>query len=227
MNNKLAEMAWNQTLIENPNYATWWDVDNQFGGNINVDLDEDGSSNCAQFNCTQHKINIKFGRSARTFGDAQNEIYEMFEQLHVALNAKIGERDKIRLVFFHDQLLEGPIRFPFLSKKDFLNNNILNNFNSVIQSFREIQINPNDNFHGIALIAHLPNGSKSKKKLDFSSAQEFFNNCRSIINIKNDDNLCGVRAVIIAIAVSIKDPQLKLLLKNNSKLLDKKVLKIW
>ena len=39
----------------------------QTGGQINITLDEETNTNCAQFNCEQHAINITFTNSATSF----------------------------------------------------------------------------------------------------------------------------------------------------------------
>ena len=108
----------------------------QTGGQINISFDEESNTNCSQFNCGQHAINITFSNSATTFNDAQTEIEQLFTNLHTMLLDKMNDRDKIRLVFFHDSFLEGPIRLPFISKKDFVKTNLIDNFNHVIQSYR-------------------------------------------------------------------------------------------
>ncbi len=117
--------------------------------------------------------------------------------------------DKICLVFFHRDFREGPIRYPFRSKETFLSVNLINNFNSVIQSYREITMNENQNLQGTAIIAHLTSGSgrNSFNKKDFKNQQEFLSS--SITN-----NFCGLRAVLIARATYKKDEKLALLLKK-------------
>ena len=75
----------------------------QTGGQINITLDEETNTNCAQFNCEQHAINITFTNSATSFDEAQLEIEKLFTNLHtIFVNKNKRERDKIRLVFFHD-----------------------------------------------------------------------------------------------------------------------------
>ena len=137
----------------------------------------------------------------------------------------MNDKDKIRLVFFHDDFKEGPVRFPFLSKDQFVLTNLINNFNSVIQSYSEIRVNNDQNFNAVAIIAKLPcgTGRNSYKSSNFKTQQDFLNNSTSIINIFNDDNLCGLRAVIIAIAAYENDPNLNTLLKRNPINLFKKV----
>jgi hypothetical protein len=178
------------------------------------------------FNCEQHNIKINFGNSSKTFYQAQNDITDLFVELHSKLLNNMRTNDLIRLVFFHSDFKEGPIRYPFMTKETFQSVNLLNNFNSVVQSYREIKINENQNMHGTAIIAHLPSGSgrNSFKNKDYKNQQDFLNNCtRSIIPIENNDNLCGLRSVIIAIAAYERDEQLNLLLQRNSIILNKRV----
>jgi len=230
MNKNISKIAWDKTLKEFPEYENWWNFSPIYtGGNISINFDQLPNSNCARFNCEQHNIKINFGNSSKTFYQAQNDLTDLFVELHAKLLNKMRNNDFIRLVFYHSDFKEGPIRYPFMSKETFQSINLLNNFNSVVQSYREIKINENQNMHGTAIIAHLPSGSgrNSYKNKDYKNQQDFLDNSiRSIIPIENNDNLCGLRSVIIAIAVYEKDEQLNFLLKKNSPFLHKRVKKI-
>ncbi len=157
-----------------------------------------------------------------------NKIQHLFTELHSKLISKMNDSDKLRLLFHHDSFREGPIRIPFLPKKNFAVYNLINNFKSFIQSYKEIAINNDQKLHAVAIIAKIPSGSgrKSYKNLNFKDQQDYMNHSSSVINIRNDDNMCGLRAIIIAIAHYEKNPELKYLLKNHSILLHKKVMKI-
>ena len=228
-NNEALQIAWSKFVSSSPEYLRWWEIlPNQYGGRISINLDQQASSRSSKFNCEQLNIKMTFDNSSKSFGEAQNEIKSLFKDLHLQLLAKMNDKDKIRLVFFHDDFKEGPVRFPFLSKDQFVLTNLINNFNSVIQSYREIRVNNDQNFNAVAIIAKLPcgTGRNSYKSSNFKTQQDFLNNSTSIINIFNDDNLCGLRAVIIAIAAYENDPNLNTLLKRNSINLFKKVKKI-
>ena len=67
-----------------------------------------------------------------------------------------------------------------------------------------------------AVIAHLPAGSGRKPKVNFESQQDYFNNSPGIFTIENNDNLCGLRAIIIAMAFESKNTDLKAICKRHS-----------
>jgi hypothetical protein len=215
---------WENFVNMNPQHRTWWNQKPgmQLGGRVEMTFSEPTTSISNRFNCEQLTIKIAFGNTSKTFEEANNEIQNLFTDLHSKLIAKKNDSDKIRLVFHHDSFQEGPIRIPFLSKNNFAVYNLINNFKSVTQSYKEITMNNNQNLHALAIIARIPQGSGK----NYRNQQDYMNNSSSILNIYNNDNMCGLRAIIVAIAHYEKSPDLKFLLKNNSPILHKMVLKI-
>ncbi|CAF0960582.1 unnamed protein product [Brachionus calyciflorus] len=73
----------------------------------------------------------------------------------------MGDKDKIRIVFFHDSL-ERPISLSFMSKTALTAEGLVENFEHVAQSYKSLKINENNNLRATVVIAHLPNGSGRK-----------------------------------------------------------------
>jgi len=110
----------------------------------------------------------------------------------------------------------------------FATTNLQDTFENVIQSYSEIPMNSNNSFRANTIIAHLPSGSGGTHLIDnnYHNQQDLFGNMNSIICVPNDDNLCAIRAIIIAIsAQSGSNSLLKRYMRPHSKLLRELTLK--
>ena len=122
----------------------------------------------------------------------------------------LNDQDKIRITFFHEEFSHG-IGYPFMDKNQLQSQNLQAKFEAIVQSYRTIQMNTNNQLMAHLIIAHLPLGS-GRKRFDnhsFSNQQEYAERSGNFITVENEDNYCLVRAVIIAIANHEKDPKLK------------------
>ena len=140
----------------------------------------------------------------------------------------MSKYDKIRIVFFHSELkVEGCIDLPFVLRDDFTAELLMAAFECVMQSYEIAYINSDDIFTANVQIAKMPSGkakpgyikpgqgAKKKQKryvpvvklnnkviIDLSrdTIQEYCNKKSSIIKVINDDNMCLLRSILIAIA---------------------------
>ena len=156
---------------------------------------KNAETHCKKFNCKQHVFDIEFNRSDLTFGQAHAEINKFFSDLHIEFESLMNENDYARITFLHKDF-EHPIGYPFMSKSTLSETNLQNTFDHITQSYRNVILNQNNSFKAVIVVAHLPTGGSS----DYISQQDYLNKSINYINIKNEDNLCGLRAVIIAVA---------------------------
>ncbi len=210
-------------------HRPWENIDQSQSqtGNSIISVNNRLTGRCKKFNCEQHSFEIKINSVSKTFGEVTNEITTMFTELHSQILDLMSTHDCVRLTFFHESF-DRPVGYPFMKKTNFETTNLQDSFENVIQSYREIPMNRNNAFKAVVIIAHLPSGRGGTHLINatYSNQQEFFNSNNSIINVINDDNLCGVRAVIIAIAQESGDKKLlKTLLTRNSTLLHYKTQK--
>ncbi|CAF1102724.1 unnamed protein product [Brachionus calyciflorus] len=211
----------------------------QTGGVLNYQIDNTFNNYNKKFNCTTSTYNISFSTNAKTFTEAHSDIENAFKALHAEFSSKMREKDKIRVVFFHDSL-DRPISLPFMSKTQLTPVGLLENFEHVAQSYKSVKLNENNNLTASVVIAHLPIGSGRKmtklvrkrnylKKIDrqkdvnFSAFQEFGNKKTGIKTVFNYDNRFALRAILIAKAYSDKDPYRFELCKPNNRVLNAKV----
>ena len=237
---------WRNFLIENNLNEEIFLEPNQVGGNLDLQIEERGESECILFNCKQINYNIKFSNCLKTFGEAQDEINNMFSELHQRFISKLKTKnDLIRISFSHDSF-DSRVSIPFMGLEDLTRTNLQNAFDYVIQSYREITVNENNSFSADIIIAYNVSGSRKRKenrkvrnpkkakkvKIDEYTQQDRFLNSSGIIPIYNSDNFCAIRAVIISIAYYNKNNDKKnvtlnklysQLIKNNSSLLNRQV----
>ena len=179
------------------NIVRWWENNYQpiqRGGNL-FNITTSFESHSRKFNTEQRVFNISFNAVRKTFQEAQEEIRELFINLHEKFLALMGDKDYIRITFLHEDFDRG-IGYPFMNKSTFMNANLLNTFENVIQSYKTIEMNNNNSLKAMVCIARLPSGSSLSAT---NATQNFFNESKNIIVIVNDDNFCLIHAVLTAI----------------------------
>ncbi|CAF1132843.1 unnamed protein product [Brachionus calyciflorus] len=217
----------------------------QIGGNLNHYITQTKSTHNHKFNCTLVTYKIGFSQNLSSFGAAIEDIKLAFENLTNQFISQMGTHDKIRIVLYHDSL-ERPISIPFLKKTDLTSQVLLDSFERVIQSHKEVQINENNNLTAHVIIARLPSGSGrkmvnlKKRKTPYTKTkdcvrvqsdttnefQKFCENKRFIIPVFNNDKLCALRAIIIGKAYADNHEIKSELAKPNSKILEQYVTKV-
>ena len=169
----------------------------------------------------------------------------MFQDIVQIFTRKMKKKDKIRIIFEHRDLKEC-IDLPFVLRDDFTAELLMQAFESVMQSYLLIIINTNDIFSAKVQIAFMPlgtgkpgyikpgQGQKRKEKkyipvvklnnkiisnLNRDSIQEHCNKKSSIIKVKNYDNMCLLRSILIAIAYHNDEKYKKEYTKFNNNLM--------
>ena len=132
---------------------------------------------------------------------------EIFEQLLTDVTEGVRESDLIRFVLRTDQL-DKPISLPFMPVSRLTPERVFSQIERVVQSKQELRLNES----AIVDIIHveMPSGS-GKQNRNNIELFSYLQNKRSIVTIKNKDNLCLARALVVAIANIDKDKRYKLL----------------
>ena len=97
------------------------------------------------FGLEQILYSISFRDIPRTFEQASNELNQMFDHISKEFTRSMNSKDKIRIAFFHNQLFTC-IDLPFVLKKDFTAQLLITSFESVVQSYKDIIVNTNNDF---------------------------------------------------------------------------------
>lgn len=120
------------------------------------------------------------------------EMYIMFEKITEIVKNKIADGFlKARIIFFHKDL-ERPISTPFIKSENFQSNFLSALFETLTQSNKEINLNENPMICNILLAKLLQGGN-------FISERRLKK--KGIIIITNNDNLCGIRAILVGKAI--------------------------
>lgn len=186
-------------------------------------------TNCKKFHCESVLYEIQFGNlSARTYEEADNQIKALFQQLSQEFIDQLGEKDQMRIVFFHDDI-KYPISISFTNRAELLKMNLLERFQKVVQSNDTLSISSYQAFKAHIVIARLPVGGGRAAKPKTATPEStndlitlWRNSERGIKVIENNDNLCLLRAVIVAKAYAEKENARHLLLRQNNRLLNKR-----
>ena len=176
----------------------------QIGGAAPYSITSESKSKSKKFKCEQMVYKLQSNiQSDRSFSQSLEDIREMFSKIHVDFLARMNAKDQMRLTIDHDDL-DFVISTPFTSKEDCKSINLINLIESVLQSFKTINLSSPLSVQ--IVIARLPSGGAPKRTINFyleeksknvSTFQKFCNKKRSIINIENNDFSCLLRAILV------------------------------
>ena len=135
----------------------------------------------------------------RPIKDIDNALYRMFSQLLAQARTKYHGEDKVRFYFNHPNL-EGEIGLPMLELKDMTPLLIMDRIQAVLQSHENLPILKQFVVHMGVL--ELPRGSGYKLFSNYGNDTK----CKtSTVKIKNVDNLCMGRAIVVCLS-KLDDP---------------------
>ena len=155
------------------------------------------------------KTNATSYRAQFTNVLADVEITSLHERLHEILQildetvGGVPPQDQIRFVL-HSNQLDKPIHFPFMPAERLTTEHILAKFEQVIQSNQEFRLN--DTVEINVIHVSMPIGGKGSKRSEVNLGKHLEKK-RSIVKIRNDDDLCMARALVLAKAKLDNDPR--------------------
>ena len=142
-----------------------------------------------KFMQTSANYMIKFKNLPNNFHDLQQILYNSVDEI---LNNMLSQRSYVRLVIFHEAL-DTPIGLPFMKREDLTTEMVLTRFFQVSQSKRDLKLD--DKLQINTSIIDIIEGKGSR-------FEDYVTKKQSIIQIKNEDNLCAVRAIAVGIALA-------------------------
>ena len=140
--------------------------------------------------------------------ESHSRTYRIFERLLSDVTKDMNERDQVRFVLRSTQL-DSPISIPFLPLARLTPERVLSAVEHVIQSNRDFRLNDTVNVDLIHV--ETPQGS-GRSKRNIVNIKEYLHKKGSVITIKNQDNLCLARALVVAIAKADNAPNYDYLL---------------
>ena len=117
----------------------------------------------------------------------------IFTSMLETMTSTVQQDDLVR-VAIHSRDLDFPIQLPFMKKHELTVNLILTEIERVLQSYEEFVLDGTldiDFFH-----VKIPSGSG--RVIGYANTNHFVKNKRSILQIKNKDNMCCARALVTA-----------------------------
>ena len=153
-----------------------------------------------KFSTTIKDTEIRFNNMLENMDliDERNRTYTIIRQLVDDVTGGVKDRDQIHFVLRSDQL-ESPIALPFMPRAQFTPERVFAAVERVVQSNREFRLN--DTVHVNVWHVDMPVGSgKSRKKRTEPDAKKYLYSKHTVITIKNHDDLCLARALVVAIA---------------------------
>ena len=130
-------------------------------------------------------------------------LHEIFQQILDETIGGIPPQDQVRFVL-HSNQLEYPINFPFMAPGRLTTERILAEFERVIQSNKEFRLN--DTVEINVIHVSMPTGGKGTKCSEVN-LEKHLKKKKSIISIRNEDELFMARALVVAKAKFDNDPQ--------------------
>lgn len=188
------------------------------GSNDMFELVSSSNRRFDRFGAEEFKFDVKF-RQISGFFDSQNErIQELFNQLYEFIESKASSTDRVRVVFWHDDL-HYPISCPLIAFEQFDINDIVSLIENVCQSKRTLRID--NSLKMSIIIVKLPRGGGSNIQNAFLES----NHCVRFVFNPND-SFCSIRAVLIAKAYVDKEAKRNDLCKMNSPELDSRTARV-
>ncbi len=200
--------------LEDTNDSWIWEVDeSQYGGGT-----EDAESFYTISEVRQVKSK-KFRTTAVDYSVSFNDLKDLdliqeyertqkiFDKLLNDVTSGMDEGDLIRFVLRSEQL-DKPISLPFMPISRLTPERVFSQIERVVQSHQDFRLDESV----IVDIVHveMPQGS-GKRKRDNIDLESYLESKRSVVRIRNKDNLCLARALVVAIANVDKDKRYKIL----------------
>jgi hypothetical protein len=136
-----------------------------------------------------------------------------FQHLFDRLTVDMSLHDQVRLILSSHQL-DRPISLPFLPRDRLTPEKFLAAVERVVQSNTQFTLDESVNVNVVHV--EMPHGG-ARKRRDVINLQSYLNKKGCIVQIKNKDELCCARAIVVAKAKIDKDPQYQCI-ANNQKL---------
>ena len=171
-----------------------------------------------RMSATDHRIRFNNVVSQLDLIESYQRTQAIFEHLLNDVTEGMDEKDQVRFVLRSEQL-DTPISMPFMTVEQLSTERVFSQIERVIQSNRDFRLNDTVTIDIIHVEA--PQGS-GRSKRDVLNIKDFLHKKKSVITIRNNDNLCLARALVVAIAKIEKDPNYKNMLNPKRRTQEKK-----
>ena len=154
--------------------------------------------NSKKFRMTATDHTIRFNNTVNDLDliKSHERVQKIFEHLLNDVTKDMDERDQVRFVLRSTQL-DTPISIPFMPVLQLTPERVFSQIERVVQSNRDFRLN--DTVTVDIIHVEAPQGSGRSKRTTLN-IKEYLHKKGSVITIRNNDNLCLARALVVAIA---------------------------
>ena len=162
---------------------------------------------------TDHRVRFNNVLADRDLLESYESSLKIFHHLLEEVKEGMAPNDQVRFILRSEQL-ETPISLPFMTVERLTSERVYSVLERVIQSNQEFRLNDTVTID----INHVesPVGSgRSKLKRTTYNIDDYLNLKNSVVRIKNNDDLCLARALVVGIAKVDKDPRYNQIKKSD------------
>ena len=152
---------------------------------------------------TDHRVRFNNVLADRDLLESYESSLKIFHHLLEEVKEGMAPNDQVRFILRSEQL-ETPISLPFMPVERLTSERVYSELERVIQSNQEFRLNDTVTID----INHVesPVGSGRKKRTTFD-IDDYLDEKGSVVRIRNKDDLCLARALVVARAKVDKDPK--------------------
>ena len=175
-------------------------------GQYYYQLDTERKFHCKKFGMTgtNHRVRFNNVLADRDLLESYRTTHKIIHHLLEDVTEGMAPTDQVRFVLRSEQL-ETPISLSYMSVERLTTEQVFAALERVIQSNEEFRLNDTVTID----INHvkLPQGSGRKRNRTTFNIDDFLNKKGSVVRIKNDDDICLARALVVARAKKENDPR--------------------
>ena len=154
---------------------------------------------------TDHRVRFNNVLADRDLLESYETTHKIFHHLLEEVKEGMAPNDQIRFILRSEQL-ETPISLPFMPVERLTAERVYSELERVIQSNQEFRLNDTVTIDLNHVVAPAGSGGKGRKRTTYN-IDDFLNEKNSVIRIKNKDDLCLARALVVARAKKDNDPR--------------------
>ena len=152
---------------------------------------------------TDHRVRFNNVLADRDLLESYETTHKIFHHLLEDVKEGMAPNDQVRFILRSDQL-ETPISLPFMTVERLTAERVYSELERVIQSNQEFRLNDTVTIDLNHVLA--PAGSGRKKRTTYN-IDDYLSEKGSVVRIKNKDDLCLARALVVARAKEDNDPR--------------------
>ena len=171
---------------------------------------------------TDHTIRFNNVFSQLDLIESYERTQAIFEHLLNYVTQDMNEKDQVRFVLRSEQL-DTPISIPFMPVEQLTAERVFSQIECVIQSNRDFRLN--DTVTVDIIHVEAPQG-RGRSKRTILNIREYLHKKKTVITIKNNDDLCLARALVVAVAKIENAPNYRTLIRSDKRIQEKEAKKL-